>query len=335
MTRRATQAPALPAPVVDAAIDWLVHLWSGNATDDSRAAWQRWRAQDPLHERAWRHIEATDARFREHRPAGLNGQVAVASLATRPRAAGRRQALRGLGWLAVTGTAAWSGYEHLPWRGWSADVHTAKGEQRPLQLPDGTRLLLNTATALDVRYSAELRRLRLLEGELLITTAYDAASRPFMVDTPAGRVQALGTRFTVRHDTDGPDAAWTRVAVLEGAVRLRSASGDASLRIGAGESARMARLGRIEPQATAPEPSWSEGVLVASDMRLDDFVAELRRYRPGVITLAPEVAGLRLSGVFPLADTDRILHSLVQVLPVDVRVPVRHWVRIGPAAAGA
>ena len=54
-------------------------------------------------------------------------------------------------------------------------------------------------------------------------------------------------------------------------------------------------------------------------------------YRPGLITLAPEVAGLRLSGVFPLADTDRILQSLVQVLPVRIHVPVRYWVRIGPA----
>ena len=72
-------------------------------------------------------------------------------------------------------------------------------------------------------------------------------------------------------------------------------------------------------------------MLVASDMRLDRFIDELRRYRPGLITLAPEVAGLRLSGVFPLADTDRILQSLVQVLPVRIHVPVRYWVRIGPA----
>jgi transmembrane sensor len=72
-------------------------------------------------------------------------------------------------------------------------------------------------------------------------------------------------------------------------------------------------------------------VLEASDMRLDAFVDELRRYRPGLVQLAPEVAGLRLSGVFPLADTDRILQALVQVLPVQVHMPVRYWVRIGPA----
>ena len=71
-------------------------------------------------------------------------------------------------------------------------------------------------------------------------------------------------------------------------------------------------------------------MLVASDMTLADFVAELRRYRPGVISLAPEVARLQLSGVFPLADTDRILAALVQGLPVRVNVPMRWWARIGP-----
>jgi transmembrane sensor len=46
------------------------------------------------------------------------------------------------------------------------------------------------------------------------------------------------------------------------------------------------------------------------------------------------VAGLHLSGVFPLADTDRILQSLGQVLAVKVQMPMRYWVRIGPALHG-
>ena len=82
---------------------------------------------------------------------------------------------------------------------------------------------------------------------------------------------------------------------------------------------------------TAADPTWAEGVLVASDMRLDAFIDELRRYRSGLIQVAPEVAGLHLSGVFPLADTDRILQSLGQVLAVRVQMPMRYWVRIGPA----
>lgn len=324
-------AAPLPAAVVDAAVAWLVHLWSGQATEASRAEWQRWRAADPLHEQAWHRIESTDTHWRDG-PARLGAAQAVAALAGAQRAAGRRRALRGMTALAVTGMAVWAGREQIAARGWLAEVRTATGEQRRLQLPDGTQLLLNTATALDVDFSGSLRRLRLHAGELLIATAPDPQEpqRPFVVDTPAGRAHALGTRFTVRHDANGPAAHATRVEVFDGAVELRGAAGPA-LRIDAGQAARLADGAKVaQPLPPPAAPAWVDGVLVASDMRLDAFVDELRRYRPGVIQLAPEVAALRLSGVFPLADTDRILQALVQVLPVQVHVPLRYWARIGP-----
>lgn len=323
---------ALPSPVVDAAVEWLVHLWSGTATAESRADWQRWRAAHPQHEQAWQHIEATDTRLRGRSTAGMvTAATAVGTLAG-PASPRRRHALRGIGGLAAGGLAAWMGYEQLPWRGWGADLRTAKGEQRSTTLPDGTRIVLNTGSALDVRYTGGLRRLHLREGEVLITTAHDDAATPprsFVVDTPAGRIRALGTRFTVRHDGSASE-----VAVYDGAVELSPlGKPDATVRVDAGQSALLTPAAATAAGDSAVEPpAWAEGVLVASDMRLSDFVAELRRYRSGVISLAPEVAHLRLSGVFPLADTDRILHSLAQVLPVEVRVPVRYWVRIGPAA---
>lgn len=331
---------ALPAPVVDAAVEWLVHLWSGTATAESRANWQRWRAAHPQHEQAWQHIEATNARLRGRSTAGLvTAATAVTTLAG-PASPRRRHALRGFGGLAAGGVAAWLGYEQLPWRNWGADLRTARGEQRSATLPDGTHIVLNTGSALDVRYTDGLRRLHLRQGEVLITTAHDNAAtppRPFVVDTPAGRIRALGTRFTVRHDGNAGEIPGdaTEVAVYEGAVELSPLHNPgATLRIGAGQSARLAPGAATAASVSSADPAWAEGVLVASDMRLADFVAELRRYRSGVITLAPEVAHLRLSGVFPLADTDRILQSLAQVLPVEVRIPVRYWVRIGAPPDG-
>ncbi len=313
----------LPAQVVDSAVDWLVQLWSGTATEADRAQWQAWRLAHPLHERAWQHIEAMDARLRG--PVG--GALAAATLQHRRRAAqSRRKLLACVAGLAGMGAAAWSSCDSPPWQAWTADASTAKGQQRAMQLPDGTQLLLNTDTAIDIAYDDGLRRVLLLRGELLVATAHDTATpaRPFVVDTPAGRLRALGTRFTVRH------GAGTRVAVFEGAVEARSRSG-ASLRVEAGEAARLDGTQARPDGAAGDGPGWDEGVIVASDMRLDAFVAELRRYRSGLVTLSPEVAGLRLSGVFPLGDTDRILQSLVQVLPVRIHVPVRYWVRIGPA----
>lgn len=323
----------LPAPVVDAAVEWLVHLWSGTATAESRADWQRWRAAHPQHEQAWQQIEATDTRLRGRSTAGMVTAATAVSTLAGPASPRRRHTLRGIGGLAAGGIAAWLGYEQLPWRGWGADLRTARGEQRSTTLPDGTRIVLNTGSALDVRYTAGLRRLHLREGEVLVTTAHDGAAqppRPFVVDTPAGHIRALGTRFTVRHDGGASE-----VAVYEGAVELSPLDRpDATVRVDAGQSARLTPRAATAPSAGPVEPAWPEGVLVASDMRLADFAAELQRYRGGMVSVAPEVAHLRLSGVFPLADTDRILQSLAQVLPVEVRIPVRYWVRIGAPPHG-
>jgi transmembrane sensor len=79
--------------------------------------------------------------------------------------------------------------------------------------------------------------------------------------------------------------------------------------------------------------AWSEGMLVASDMPLGEFLGELARYRAGRISCAPEVAHLRVSGTYPLGDTERILGALQRALPIRVRFFTRYWVSVQPADA--
>src|SRR5256885_16408705 len=72
--------------------------------------------------------------------------------------------------------------------------------------------------------------------------------------------------------------------------------------------------------------------------RLDDFLAELNRYRPGWLHADPAVAGLRFSGVFPLDEggidgTDAVLAMLPGALPVQLRWRTRWWVVVEPAQA--
>ncbi|WP_408908187.1 hypothetical protein [Variovorax paradoxus] len=107
------------------------------------------------------------------------------------------------------------------------------------------------------------------------------------------------------------------------------ASGAADRALRAGERASFGR-GEVGPIAAvdAQTTAWTLGQLIADDMRLDDFLAELGRYRPGIVRCDPAVAGLRLSGVFPLADTERILAMLPSVLPVQVRLRTRFWATV-------
>lgn len=218
------------------------------------------------------------------------------------------------------------------WRTQVADYRTASGEQRRLTLADGTEVLLDTASAIDVHFDRDRRLVRLIAGQVLIATAHEAA-RPFVVATAEGRARALGTRFTVRQ-ADGRSS----VAVFEGAVALDPADGPGERVLEAGQTASFTRR-IIEPVEPLREETaaWARGQLVADELRLDAFLAELGRYRAGILACDPAVADLRLSGVFPLgfdgasaADTDRILAALPNSLPVRVRYRTRYWVRVEP-----
>jgi transmembrane sensor len=65
-------------------------------------------------------------------------------------------------------------------------------------------------------------------------------------------------------------------------------------------------------------------------MRLADLLDELGRYRAGVLRCHPGVAGLTVSGAFPLRDTDASLRLLQETLPVTVSRLTGYWVTVEP-----
>ena len=338
-------APAASTPdpaVIRAAAQWLVRLHSGNAGAADFAACARWRAAHPAHEAAWQKAERLARQFSAVPPA--LGVPVLTRPTMRPAThASRRAVLRSLAALGVAAPAAWLGWRHAPWQGWTAGYATATGERREAVLADGSRLTLNTATALDVAWSDAQRLVRLHRGEVYVHTAPDApgAHRPFIVETPQGRLRALGTRFVVRIEDDG-GAPRTRLTVLEYRVEATPRGGGAPLIVDAGQHTVLGAAGAAPPASNAllplaaPDgaPGWLHGVLYADGMRLADFLAELARYRPGVVRCAPEVADLRISGAFQLADTDYVLALLRETLPVQVLLRTRWWVTVAPRDAG-
>jgi transmembrane sensor len=202
----------IPEPILAQGLEWLVILWSGEASADERAAWQRWRAAHPDHERAWQQVQRIDTRLMDVSP-----EASAQALARSGRQAGRRKALRLMGWAVLGAGAAGLAAQRLPWQAYAADYRSAVGERREITLADGTRLVLNGDSAVDMEYTADTRRLVLRRGEIYVQTGHGpaAAGRPFFVATAFGDVQALGTRFTVEQQRDrsprgAAPCAWTR-----------------------------------------------------------------------------------------------------------------------------
>ncbi|WP_094815896.1 FecR domain-containing protein [Bordetella genomosp. 12] len=312
----------IPKTVLDQGLQWLVLMWSGEASEHEQAALRQWRGAHPDHERAWQRLQHMDSRLLDMTPA-----PAVRALAASGRQQARRKALRlmGLGLAAGAGLGA----AGLAWREipvYTAAYRSATGQRRDITLEDGTRITLNSDSAIDVDFDARARRVILRRGEIYIETGHapSAAGRPFLVRTNQGDVRALGTRYSVWQQPQH-----VSVNVFEGAVEILPEDGQA-LRLQAGEGTVFNARGAERPQAAQPA-AWVQGLLVAERMRLDDFLAQVGRYRPGFLRCEPQVADLIVSGVYPLADTDRILAALQTALPLRISRLTRYWVSVGPA----
>jgi transmembrane sensor len=311
-------APIDPLILGEAA-DWLVQLHSGEASSADRQAIEQWRGRSAQHAQAWQRAEALLGDFRNV-PAG----IAVQTLRNVDRRKGlaRRQVLNRLGLLLLGGPVAWAAWREVPWQAWSADLQTATGEQKKQQLPDGSQLLLNTATAVNIAFNEHERVIRLVRGEVLITTAHDP--RPFKVQTGEGSVRALGTRFSVR-ELPGR----VQVAVSEGSVAIAPTTVADESMVKAGEEVWFSAARVSPPEALRGGAwSWENGMLLAQGMRLAEVLEELNRYRPGLLRCHADVADLRVSGALSLRDTDASLRLLQDTLPIEVSRMTPWWVSV-------
>lgn len=317
-------AAAPRAELLEEAANWALALRYDVPDAVDRAAFQHWLAQGPEHAAAWDRAQAVFRTF-ERVPPGLSQQVlrAVEPQPDRRRALGL---VAGLLLVPAAGVLAWQ----QPWRNFGADVATAVGERMTLALPDASQLVLNTDSAADIAYTGAARRIHLRSGEILVTATADPAPmpRPLLVETEFGAVRALGTRFSVRQLDD----ALIRVSVFRHAVEVapRDAAPDI---LRQGEQADFGSDGIRHRRAVDDSAAvWEKGMLLAQDMRLGQVIAEMARYRRGILRCDPAVAGIRVSGAISLADTDGGLDLLARTLPVRIQRRTPWWVAVVPRA---
>jgi transmembrane sensor len=301
----------IPRPVIDEASRWFANRDSGLPIDEG--AFEAWLQADPMHRRAFREVEALWSDL---------GSVAVPTPACpRLRRARRRPRLRMLkrtrGWIPAAAAACLALLVIGKVDDWSvrliADAATGVGERRTLRLSDGSRIELNTDSAVAYEFSAGRRVVRLLKGEASFMVAPDR-DRPFTVQSGDGATTALGTRFIVRRQADA-----TRVTVAEHRVRVDYDGGDqpSDISLGEGEAVTYgpAGMGARIAVNSADAEAWTQGLLVFENRPLGEVIGELARYSPGYIgVLGKETRDRRVSGVFniddPLGAIDKLQHSL-------------------------
>lgn len=305
---------------LDQAADWMVRLHSGRADAADRAAFDAWLGASSAHRNAWAQLESpllaplaalrdADRQQTGHSAAALHALTAGAA---RGRSARRRRLLGGTLAVLFGGAAGVAVHRQVPLDALASDFHTGTGERRHVALPDGSLLVLNARSAVDLRFDEQARRVLLRRGELLAQVT--RGSLPFIVQTAHGEVRALGTRFVVRTEAEASFAA-----VLEHEVRVRGAPGGGERMLRTGEAADFGAAGIVPATVHGDSGTWVDGLLDVRDASLGEVIDALRPYSAGLIRVSPEAARLRVFGVFPLDRAEQVLQDLADTQPVLVR----------------
>ncbi len=305
--------------LAEQAWEWLDRL--EEADDRARAEFAGWLGESPRHIEEFllasalhREFEGVDAARRididgllasyRANVVALPGNAAApgerASGNRRPRWIGPAIAAGVVGLAIAVSIATFATFPR--WLGYA----TAVGEQRTLELEDGSLVFLNTQSRVRVAYSGAARDVHLVAGEALFQVAKEA-DRPFRVHAGRAVVQAVGTQFNVYRR--GQD---TSVAVLEGTVRVSTK--DAAL-VTAGQSAHIAQSGAITRGSAADAEkvnAWRQRRLVFRADLLTDVAAEFNRYNrsPRIRVEGSVPRNKRITGVFDADDPELLLTFL-------------------------
>lgn len=286
---------------------------------NERQAIFEWIGADPHHAVAFARMEAAweaGERLRAS-PPPIEAPHAAAETGGKPRVS--RRILVGGGLAASVATIGAT----VAWR-YASDVdlhHTRLGERRIITLADGSRIHLNTASAVEVAMRKHSRRIRLVKGEALFEVAHDPG-RPFLVDAGAARLRAVGTAFNVRIRDTVVELTVTEgvVAVAEDTVDVhrpdvsKIVAGGGAV-IGSGAMAPTA----LDPAILRQRTAWQDGVIELDGETLAQAVAEFNRYRdPPIIIGDPRLANLRVGGRFEVDEAEKFLVAVEGSFPIRV-----------------
>ena len=304
----------------DIALLWVTRIAAepGNAALEERllpAADQfelrRWLAADPVNAQAyadarqlWQVTGMAAMRLAEDEDASLQ---AILKRARRPRRSWP------VAMAAAVLLAAMLALVSQPER-WlddlQADYHSAPGELRAVTLADGSEVLLDGDSAIDVSLTERSRNIHLRRGAAFFQVKH--TGQPFIVHAGEGEVRVLGTRFEVRREPQGG-----QVTVEEGkvAVKANSQAFEQHLTAAQGVAYRSGHAGPVQHVNAEQAFGWREGRLSFRHQPLAQALEVVQRYYPGRILLLNEQLGKRLvSGDFATHDPQAMLAAFQSVL---------------------
>ncbi|WP_294993527.1 FecR domain-containing protein [uncultured Stenotrophomonas sp.] len=298
----------LPAANDDALAEqargWVAWLASGELSDARMHEFERW-LQQPGHRRAFEY-ERTLWRSVGPRPQA------------RPAAPRRPRRLR---WaMAMAAALAMLVVWPEAWLRLQAD-HRSTHVVQDVQLPDGSRAVLDADSAIAVRFDAHARQIELLRGRAWFQVSPDAQRR-FSVRAGNGVVEDISTAFTVAR---GEDQVETQVG--QGRVRVASPADGGWTYLQVGQRAVYgghSGVTRLEDVAADSVGAWRQGELLLEQASVADAVQWVGRYRAGPTFVRGDLSRLpAVSAALRIDRPEQALDALAATAGLQVtRLPL-------------
>ncbi|MCP4439072.1 MAG: DUF4974 domain-containing protein [Aureispira sp.] len=310
----------------DKNINWIAKILSKNASADEQQALDQWRTQAPDNEdlyassqKIWDLVEHS-----ENSPKEVNLDQAWAKFENKlqdrmvePKGSVISIWTRRLVVAAVL-TIGVFGYW---WTQSSGDqpmaYSTQSGETLEVQLPDGSKVILNENSELAYDQKFTPRTIK-LTGEAFFDVT--KSGETFTVNTEKTQVTVLGTSFNIRAYTNQADA---EVAVLTGkvAVDLAKADKPTGVVLVAGEKAVLDNNTQQLSKAisnTNNVVSWQTKKLNFKNTTINDVVNTLERHFDIDIQPTENILKCHFTGRFDEANLDEVLQTIAFSLDLQV-----------------
>lgn len=315
----------LPIEISQKATEWYVRLQADDVSADDFTEFEQWLKQDQRHQQAWQCLEDFGLSLEKVKHPLL--QPALAAIEKQDQIEHHLFTPKSLIWLLVFGGSVlglYTAQQQQLWQQWQADYKTKTGEQRRLDLADGSHIILNTDTAINVTYDQQQRHIELIKGEIHIEVVQDTQKRPFYVQNRDGLMQDIGTTFNIRQYDQH-----SVLSVSEGEVQITTQKSKQVAHVLANKQVLFSKTA-IQPIVDAqPQYStWTKGILNVYKMPLTEFLTELDRYHSGKLYYDYRIADLEVSGVFPMQDSEKVLKTLEQGLPIKVESQFYYWTKV-------
>ncbi len=305
-TRQPQEKPVPSEEVRAEAAAWIAQLHDEQRDPDLEARVHGWLGESEEHRRAFNRMTQVWERTSQIQMRA-QGDIVTARAGVRSRFTPRVVTLAATLVLAAIILVYY-------WR--NDAVVTEVGQQQVRLLPDGTRVVLNTDTRIQVNYDEHARRVRLVRGEAW----FDVSKRPswpFLVTVAGREIRALGTSFIVRYDAQD-----LSVTLVEGRISVAPVAGNGAPSWQQSQTlAPGQRLIISKSHASVDRPelnritAWERGRVEFEETPLGDAANEMNRYSKSHVTVADsKVAQLRIGGVFRAGDSDEFVRVVTAAL---------------------